>query len=256
MVNTLCELRKKAWVAVVGGSDQRKILEQLGGGSLTLFDFLFSENGLVAVKNGVEVDRKQLTNHFSVQDRKRFESFCWKYIKTLVLPKKCSHHVETRTGMWNISPIGRDCTQEERKAFEVYDNEHKVRERMVTRLKEEFASMNLSFVIGGEISFDVYPNGWDKTYCLPFLSEYKHVHFFGDKTFKGGNDFDIYTSMRTIGHQTTGPNVTIKLIQKVFNERESANYVEAAVRDILASHINANTIDFVVGYLNYFFASK
>ena len=29
--------------------------------------------------------------------------------------------IEFRTGMLNISPVGRNCSQEERDAFEVYD---------------------------------------------------------------------------------------------------------------------------------------
>jgi phosphomannomutase len=29
--------------------------------------------------------------------------------------------IEFRSGMWNISPIGRNCSQEEREAFAVYD---------------------------------------------------------------------------------------------------------------------------------------
>ena len=38
--------------------------------------------------------------------------------------------------------------------------------------------------IGGQISFDVFPVGWDKTYCLGLidLTQYKEVHFYGDKT--------------------------------------------------------------------------
>jgi len=30
----------------------------------------------------------------------------------------------------------------------------------------------------------VFPEGWDKTYCLRFLDhEFKNIHFYGDKTF-------------------------------------------------------------------------
>jgi phosphomannomutase len=50
------------------------------------------------------------------------------------------------------------------------------------------------FLAGGQISFDVFPIGWDKTYCLQFVekSGYKEIHFFGDKTHKGGNDYEIF----------------------------------------------------------------
>ena len=39
-------------------------------------------------------------------------------------------------------------------------------------------------IIGGQISFDVFPIGWDKTFCLQFVEKegYKEIHFFGDKT--------------------------------------------------------------------------
>ena len=46
----------------------------------------------------------------------------------------------------------------------------------------------------------VFPEGWDKTYCLRFLEEFKTIHFFGDKTYKGGNDHEIFEADRTIGH--------------------------------------------------------
>ena len=46
-------LRQKVTVGLVGGSDLVKILEQLGGDeALQKYDYVFSENGLVAHKNG------------------------------------------------------------------------------------------------------------------------------------------------------------------------------------------------------------
>jgi len=65
--------------------------------------------------------------------------------------------IEFRSGMWNISPIGRNCSQEEREGFAVYDAEHKVREKMVKILEERFGDWGLKFSIGGQISFDVFP---------------------------------------------------------------------------------------------------
>lgn len=40
---------------------------------------------------------------------------------------------------------------------------------MVEAMKNEFADLNLTYSIGGQISFDCFPAGWDKTYCLNFL---------------------------------------------------------------------------------------
>ena len=86
--------------------------------------------------------------------------------------------------MLNISPIGRNCSQSERDDFEVYDHTHHVRATLIAKLQKEFSALDLKYSIGGQISFDVFPNGWDKTYCLQFLEEFKTIHFFGDKTFE------------------------------------------------------------------------
>lgn len=51
-------------------------------------------------------------------------------------------------------------------------------------MKENFSDLPVHYSIGGQISFDVMPHGWDKSYCLKFLGEYEEIHFFGDKTFK------------------------------------------------------------------------
>ena len=62
--------------------------------------------------------------------------------------------------------------------------EHGIRKALVQALSTEFAEYNLRFVIGGQISIDVFPDGWDKTYCLRHVKDagYKTIHFFGDKT--------------------------------------------------------------------------
>ena len=82
-----------------------------------------------------------------------------------------------------------------------------------------------SFSIGGQISFDVFPTGWDKTFCLTHLENeakkpggihYTTVHFFGDKTSKGGNDYEIYTDPRTIGHSVHGPDDTMQQLKELF----------------------------------------
>lgn len=60
-----------------------------------------------------------------------------------------------------------------------------MRETFVAALEKEFPDIGLKYSIGGQISFDVFPVGWDKTFCLGLLdlSKYKAVHFFGDKAY-------------------------------------------------------------------------
>lgn len=42
------------------------------------------------------------------------------------------------------------------------------------------------------------------TWLLPL----QEIHFFGDKTDKGGNDHEIYEDDRTVGHKVTSPDDT------------------------------------------------
>ena len=76
----------------------------------------------------------------------------------------------------------------------------------------------MKFSIGGQISFDVFPVGWDKTYSLQFVEKegYEQIHFFGDKTYAGGNDFEIFEDPRTIGHTVTCPEDTEKICRELF----------------------------------------
>lgn len=126
--------------------------------------------------------------------------------------------IEFRNGMINVSPIGRNATTQERNEYEQYDKQHGIRKTMVDALKKEFPDFGLTFSIGGQISFDVFPTGWDKTYCLQHVESegFKEIHFFGDKTYKGGNDYEIYTDSRVIGHAVTSPDDTAKTLKELF----------------------------------------
>jgi hypothetical protein len=86
-----------------------------------------------------------------------FINFVLHYIADLDIPIKRGTFIEFRNGMLNVSPIGRNCSQEERDDFEVYDKTAGVRKAMVAALQKEFADYGLTYSIGGQISFDVFP---------------------------------------------------------------------------------------------------
>ena len=54
----LYELRRKVAVGVVGGSDLIKQQEQLGENIIYEVDYSFSENGLVAYKDGILIGKE------------------------------------------------------------------------------------------------------------------------------------------------------------------------------------------------------
>lgn len=210
-------LREKFYIGVVGGSDMKKQREQLGETVLQDYDYNFSENGLEAYHDGKMFASTSIKDHLGDAALKELINFILHYIADLDIPMKRGTFIEFRTGMLNVSPIGRNCSQAEREAFLEYDNEHKVRAAFVQVLEQKFPHLNLTYSIGGQISFDVFPNGWDKTYCLQYLQAagFTEVHFFGDKTYPGGNDFEIFTSDATQGHSVTDPLDTVRQLQAI-----------------------------------------
>lgn len=158
------------------------------------------------------------SKHLGEEKLKKLINFMLGYMAQIEdIPVKRGTFIEFRNGMLNVSPIGRNCSREERNAFEKHDLEKGIRKRFVEALKNEFPDLDLCYSIGGQISFDVFPTGWDKTYCLQFVKDdFDEIHFFGDKTFEGGNDFEIYESPLTIGHTVKGPEDTIRILKELF----------------------------------------
>ncbi|XP_017259282.1 phosphomannomutase 2 [Kryptolebias marmoratus] len=212
------KLRTRVRVGVVGGSDLVKIKEQLGNDVIQKVDYVFAENGLVAYKHGQLHSVQSIQAHMGEELLQDFINFCLNYMAKIKLPKKRGTFIEFRNGMLNVSPIGRSCTQEERREFYELDQKEKIREKFVSVLKEEFKGRGLSFSIGGQISFDVFPDGWDKRYCLRIVEEdgYSTIHFFGDKTKPGGNDYEIFADPRTVGHEVSCPEETQRLCEQLF----------------------------------------
>ncbi|KAJ5257282.1 Phosphomannomutase [Penicillium angulare] len=227
MLELRSRLRHKCAIGYVGGSNSVKQQEQLGSSNVdvtTLFDICFPENGLVAYRLGKPLSSNSFIQWLGEDKYQELANFCLGYISKVKLPMKRGTFVEFRNGMINVSPIGRNASVDERNEFEEYDKIYNIRKDMVEALRRQFSGYGLSFSIGGQISFDVFPTGWDKTYCLQHVAakkeitgtEYKNIHFFGDKCFDGGNDYEIYSDPRTIGHSVCGPDDTMKQLKEIF----------------------------------------
>ncbi|XP_047213068.1 phosphomannomutase 1-like [Girardinichthys multiradiatus] len=207
-------LRRKMKIGIVGGSDYPKIAEQLGEGDDVIhkFDYVFAENGTVQYKDGKLLSKHAIQNHLGEELLQDLINFCLRYMGLIKLPKKRGIFIEFRNGMINISPIGRSCTLEERIEFSEIDKREKIQEKFVAALKKEFAGKGLRFTKGGLISFDVFPEGWDKSLCLDLLA----IYFFGNETSDGGNDYEIFNDPRTIGFTVYSPEHTARLCRELF----------------------------------------
>lgn len=212
-------MRKHVSVGIVGGSDLVKILEQLGGDdALNKYDYVFSENGLVAHKNGKLILEENIIKYLGEEKSQVFINFCLEYLSKLKLPFKRGTFIETRSGLINIAPCGRNSSKEERNEFEKYDKIHGIRKAFIDVLKEKFSDYNLVYSIGGQISFDVFPSGWDKRFCLKQIEQdgFEIIYFFGDKTYEGGNDYEIANDPRTQASTVTSPEDTIEKLKNLF----------------------------------------
>jgi len=212
------EVMPRATVGLVGGSDLKKIAEQMKGADVvSRFDFFFSENGLVAYKGGELLAEQSILQKFGEKNLQKMINFCLKYMAELELPAKRGTFVEFRTGLINVCPVGRSCSYDERLEFAKFDQENNVRLKFKEALEKEFGELGLQFAMGGQISIDCFPKGWDKTYCLQFVEKegFDQIHFFGDKTSPGGNDHEIFEDDRTVGHTVTGPDDTMEQVKQV-----------------------------------------
>lgn len=214
-------MKPRVTLGIVGGSDFTKISEQMGGDDVVhKYDYVYPENGLVQYHNGELISKQSIQQHMGEEKLQIFINYVLKYLSNVMLPVKRGTFVEFRAGMLNISPVGRSCSQAERNEFEKYDKINHVRQQMIDSLKKQFPDIGLTYSIGGQISFDVFPDGWDKTYCLQHVTKgtnFKEIHFFGDKTDPGGNDYEIFTDPRVIGHKVLNVDDTRRQLEDLLN---------------------------------------
>tara|TARA_B100000524_G_C23654117_1_gene371185 strand:- start:4801 stop:5577 length:777 start_codon:yes stop_codon:yes gene_type:complete len=223
---------KNIHIGIVGGSDFKKQEEQLGKDILLLFKWIFSENGLVSMYEGREINKESIVNKLGNNHFTELINICLLELSKTKNPIKRGNFIQHRNGIVNVSPIGRSCTLSERKDFYDKDNTHKWREDLITRIKNKWVKYkwfnnyenltDLDFSIGGQISIDIFPVGWDKTFCLSFVkNKYDLIYFFGDKTFEGGNDYKICNHPIVKGYTVKSPNDTIKYINQLFIKHDN-----------------------------------
>lgn len=216
----LNKVKTRVQVGLVSGSDYSKIVEQMDGESVTNeFDYVFCENGVVQYRQGKLKSSESILSYIGESTLQRVINFALGYMSRLELPAKRGNFVEFRSSMINICPVGRSCSQAERDEFSAFDKQHNVRAKFVEALQNEFKDSKLSFALGGQISVDVFPKGWDKTYCLKHLEgeNFSEIYFYGDKTSLGGNDYEIYNDERTKGYTVISPEDTKEQLKKCLN---------------------------------------
>lgn len=115
-----------------------------------------------------------------------------------IVPNK----ITDRTSMVNFMPMGRvklegPGAQENRKRFVAFSEStgyrNKIKKYLEEKLKRIIEEKKLKILLGGQTSFDIVVDGYDKTYPLYTLRSegWSKTIFIGDALFPGGNDFVV-----------------------------------------------------------------
>ena len=138
--------------------------------------------------------------------------------------------ISYRKSMINWCPVGRYANTTQRNEFINIDNNIKLRKTYLSALINFCKNNNIDVtcVLGGQTSFDVYPSGWDKTYALKHFTGY-NIYFVGDRCTGDGNDKTIYDALSPQSFMTNSPENTIEIIKNklipLINETSNQNFI-------------------------------
>lgn len=125
-------------------------------------------------------------------------------------------YIQYRDSMINWCMCGRDSKKRERDAFSRFEKETNIRKLLVSMIKNSVRDFSdtLNFAVGGSTSIDIYPKGWDKTFCLKNYKE-EDTFFIGDACKPGQNDFEIYEKLSPRSFVVKSPLDTLEVINKL-----------------------------------------
>lgn len=179
---------------IATGSDYAKVEEQLPQSVINAFTGVYCSMGNVLKAQGGTVYQKDFTP--VPQLLKRLEEF---RADTTYPGPLFDNYIESRVGMVNFSVLGRNCPYTERERYCAWDKAHCERVGIQQKLLEEFPDLDIA--VGGSISMDITPKGCGKGQIARHLRKTypdEEIFFFGDKTFKGGNDYELAQALAAL----------------------------------------------------------
>jgi phosphomannomutase len=236
VISALKPLVETARIGIISGSDLEYIMEQcsamfdMGGIDIEKVDLLPC--------NGTKLLRWKNTSYETLHEADMIREigkttyknilskiFQWQADITKFYPDLpyTGTFVQYRGSLLNWCPIGRSADLTQRSEWKEWDVTWHIRKTYMGLIQEYIDKSNLKVTVamGGSTSFDIYPDGWNKTYGLQHYSG-KDVYFIGDRCSLGGNDWHLYKALESLGRswETTGPDNTIEIIQQVTKKLE------------------------------------
>lgn len=174
----------------VTGSDFQKTLDQIGFQCLFLAKKTFHcsgnevrEKGKIIYKNTWEPSNELLNYLQGLLKESNFP-----------IENRTSNFIEMRDGSLNFSIVGRSADKKQRAVYAEYDKKYADRQRMAEHLRAMFTEVTTQ--IGGEISMDIMPLGFDKSQIVKHIPE-EIKKFFGDRIFPFGNDYSLAETIKS-----------------------------------------------------------
>ena len=190
-------------IYVVSGGSFLRLIEQLGR------DIIDNVHGVFACMGNVFYQKREQVNHSGMQEweiiyenkfvpPKNLKRSLNSYVAKSPYHTKTGNHHEIRQGMLNFSIVGRNATPEERTEYAAYDAEHGERARIAGKLRAKYPQ--LDFVVGGEVSMDIFHTGNDKSQVIEMYFEEalegNQVIFVGDRMIFPGNDYALAIALK------------------------------------------------------------
>ena len=101
-------VKPRANIGIVSGANIEKLFEQLNGKKiLEQFEFIFPENGIVHIENGMEVQKSSFGEKLGEETVKRFLNFVLHYLADLELPFKRGTFIEYRSTSVRVAASAR-----------------------------------------------------------------------------------------------------------------------------------------------------
>ena len=179
-------------VYLVTGSDRAKTLEQVTPEIYNKCKRVYNCSG----SDVYEGDKNVYRSDWKISEE--VERFLQDELDFSQFPIRNGNHIERRPGAVNFSILGRGKDPSEgRGEYVKWDKINSERRFIAMRIMNMFPDLNVA--LGGQTGIDIGPLGSDKSQILRDFSEDDELHFFGDRTENGGNDYTLSEAVKVTG---------------------------------------------------------
>ncbi len=198
---------------IATGSDFEKLEEQMPQGVINAFAGIYCSMGNECWRKGAFEYQNDLVLEPELIEKLE------NYRQNSQYPhERFPNYIEKRIGMVNFSVLGRDCPYEARLQYAEWDGSFGEREKIQAELAAQYPQYD--FLLGGNISIDIVKKECGKGQIGRDLRQkFPHAKliFFGDKTFPGGNDYELAKCLMEMDNtkvvQVENPDELLKYLE-------------------------------------------